>query len=71
MAKNKEVATGGNKKSREESFGGSPGNVAVAGGTMHKFGHTIHDGVWPTSPVSVDQKTGYPKGYQNEKKTKL
>jgi hypothetical protein len=67
VAKNKEVATGGMKKSREESFGGAPGSVAVAGGKYHKFGHTVHDSVWPPAPVSVDSKTGYPKGFQNEK----
>jgi hypothetical protein len=69
MAKDKVVATGGDKKSREESFGSRPGSVAVAGGEMHKFGYTMRDEVWPPTPTSVDQKTGYPKGFQNETKS--
>jgi hypothetical protein len=69
MAKDKQVATGGDKKSREESFGSRPGSVSIAGGTMAKFGYTQRDEVWPPSPTSVDQKTGYPKGFQNETKS--
>jgi hypothetical protein len=69
VAKNKEVATGGKKKSREESFGGAPGHIAVAGGDMAMFGHKIHGGVWPDAPTSVDSKTGYPKGFQNSTKS--
>ena len=68
MAKNKEVATGGMKKSREESFGGAPGSIAVAGGTMHLFGHKTGEGVWPSTPTSVDSKTGYPKGFDGKTK---
>lgn len=68
MAKNKEVAKRPSMGSREESFGGAPGTQAVAGGTMHLFGHRKRDGVWPDSPVSVDQKTGYPKGAQDKTK---
>jgi hypothetical protein len=69
MAKDKQVATGGDKKSREESFGSRPGSVSIAGGTMTKFGYTQRDEVWPPSPVSVDVKSGYPKGFQNETKS--
>jgi hypothetical protein len=68
-SKNKEVATGGDKKSREESFGGRPGPVGVAGGTMHTFGHKVNNGVWPDAPTSVDQKTGYPKDFQTKTKS--
>ena len=67
--KQKEVATGGMKKSREESFGSRPGSVAVAGGEMVKFGHTMRDGVWPESATSVDSKTGFPKGFQTMTKS--
>lgn len=70
MKKQKEVATSGmNKKSREESFGSAPGDIAVAGGEMHLFGHKIHSGVWPTDVVSVDSKTGYPKNFDTMKKS--
>jgi hypothetical protein len=69
VAKHKEVATGGMKKSREESFGSSAGGVSIVGGTMHKFGFTQRDEVWPPAPISVDVKTGYPKGFQNETKS--
>lgn len=69
MAKSKEVATGGRKKSREESFGGAPGSISVAGGTMHMFGHKVHAGVWPDAPTSVDSKTGYPKGFDTSTKS--
>lgn len=69
MGKNKEVAKRPAMGSREESFGGAAGSVAVAGGTMRKFGHTRRDSVWPDSPVSVDQKTGYPKGAQEKTKS--
>jgi hypothetical protein len=62
--KNKEVAKHPPMGSREESFGGAPGEVAIGGGTMHMFGHRKKDsGVWPSSPVSVDQKSGYPQGW--------
>lgn len=67
MAKNKEVAKHPPMGSREESFGGAPGTVAVGGGTMHIFGHKINEGVWPPAPTSVDQKTGYPKGFDGRK----
>jgi len=66
--KNKEVATNGKKKSREESFGGNCGTAAVAGGTMFKFGHTVHDSVWPPAATSVDQKTGFPKNFDGKTK---
>lgn len=69
MAKNKIVANKRNLKSTEESFGGAAGSVAVGGGTMVKFGHTHRDSVWPDSPVSVDQKTGYPRGAQDKTKS--
>ena len=69
MAKNKEVATGGRKKSREESFGSAPGHIAVAGGDMATFGHKINTGVWPDAPTSVDSKTGYPKDFQTKTKS--
>lgn len=68
MKKQKEVATSGDKKSREESFGSRPGMVAVGGGEMHKFGHTVHDSVWPSAPVSVDQKSGFPKNFDGKTK---
>ena len=62
--KNKEVAKHPSMGSREESFGGSPGEVAIGGGTMHMFGHRKKEsGVWPTNPVSVDSKSGYPQGW--------
>lgn len=65
--KNKEVAKHPPMGSREESFGGSPGTVEVGGGKMHMFGHRHQDsGVWPGNPVSVDQKTGYPQGWDNK-----
>jgi hypothetical protein len=67
--KQKEVATGGKGRMREESFGSRPGSVAVAGGEMVKFGHTMRDAVWPDAPTSVDSKTGYPKGFQNSTKS--
>jgi hypothetical protein len=68
--KNKEVATGGDKKSREESFGSRPGNVPIAGGEMHTFGYKLNTGtVWPDAPTSVDQKTGYPKDFQTKTKS--
>lgn len=56
---------------REESFGGRPGPVKIAGGVMHTFGHRAPDpgdGVWPKDVVSVDQKTGYPEGFQTKTK---
>ncbi len=71
MKKQKEVATGGMKKSREESFGSAPGHIAVAGGDMATFGHKIHSGVWPDAPTSVDSKTGYPKGFQTSTKSSM
>jgi len=61
--KNKEVAKHPRMGSREESFGGAPGTIAVEGGTMHMFGHKTGTGVWPTNVVSTDVKTGFPKGY--------
>jgi hypothetical protein len=67
--KNKEVAKHPAIGSREESFGGSPGEVEIGGGTMHMFGHRHRNGgVWPGSPVSVDQKTGYPQGWDGRSK---
>ena len=69
MKKQKEVATGGMKKSREESFGSAPGSIGVAGGEMHMFGHKIHSGVWPDAPTSVGSKTGFPKGFDTMKKS--
>jgi hypothetical protein len=69
MKKQKEVATGGMKKSREESFGSAPGSIAIAGGEMALFGHKINNGVWPDAPTSVDSKTGYPKGFQTMTKS--
>lgn len=68
--KNKEVAKHPHLGSREESFGGAPGNISVGGGTMHMFGHKKHDGVWPADPVSVDQKTGFPRGFDGSNKSK-
>ena len=66
----KEVATGGDKKSREESFGSRPGEITVAGGTFHSFGYKPNTGtVWPDAPTSVDQKTGYPKDFQTKTKS--
>jgi hypothetical protein len=67
--KQKEVATGGMKKSREESFGSDCGTRSVGGGEMHLFGHTVHDGVWPAMATSVDQKTGYPKNFDGKTKS--
>lgn len=68
--KNKEVAKHPFMGSREESFGGSPGEVAVGGGTMHLFGYRHQDsGVWPAEPVSVDQKSGYPQGWENKSRS--
>jgi len=65
--KNKEVAKHPWMGSREESFGGSPGEVSIGGGTMHMFGHRHQDsGVWPASPVSADSKTGYPQGWDGK-----
>jgi hypothetical protein len=62
--KNKEVGKRPGMGSTEESFGGAPGDVAIGGGTMHMFGHRHQNsGVWPASPVSVDQKSGYPQGW--------
>jgi hypothetical protein len=66
--KNKEVGKRPSMGTREDSFGGAPGTVEVAGGTMHTFGHKITDGVWPASPTSTDSKTGYPKDYQKSTK---
>ena len=68
MAK-KELMLSGRKKSREESFGKSPGDIAVSGGTMHLFGFKTGEGVWPGMPVSVDQKTGYPKNFDGKTKS--
>jgi hypothetical protein len=68
VAKNKIVANKRAGGSVEESFGGASESVAVRGGTMHKFGHTYRDGVWPTNPISVDQKSGYPQGAQDKTK---
>ena len=67
--KHKEVAKHPPMGSREDSFGSAPGSVAIAGGTMYKFGHTINEGVWPDAPTSVDQKTGYPKDFQTRTKS--
>lgn len=67
--KQKEVATGGMKKSREESFGSAPGSRSIGGGEMELFGHTVHDGVWPAMATSVDQKTGYPKNFDGKTKS--
>jgi hypothetical protein len=67
--KQKEVATDGVKKSREESFGSSPGSRAIGGGDMQLFGHTVRDTVWPPAAVSVDQKTGYPKNFDGKTKS--
>ena len=65
--KNKEVGKHPWMGSREESFGGHPGEVSIGGGTMHMFGHRHQDsGVWPTSPVSTDSKTGYPQGWDGK-----
>jgi hypothetical protein len=62
--KNKEVAKRPFMGTREESFGADPGEVAIGGGTMELFGHRYrNDGVWPTNAISVDQKTGYPQGW--------
>lgn len=62
--KNKEVAKNPPMGSREESFGADPGDVAIGGGNMALFGHRHQNsGVWPAAPVSVDQKTGYPQGW--------
>jgi len=71
VAKNKEVAKhpGMGKGSTEESFGGAPGTISVAGGSMDTFGHKIHNGVWPDAPTSVDSKTGYPKDFQTKTKS--
>jgi len=69
--KNKEVAKHPRMGSREESFGGAPGSVKIAGGTMHTFGHRAPDpgdSVWPKGVVSVDQKSGYPEGFQTKTK---
>jgi hypothetical protein len=65
--KNKEVGKPGFMGTREESFGGSSGEVAIGGGTMHMFGHRHQDsGIWPASPVSCDTKTGYPQGWDGK-----
>jgi hypothetical protein len=65
--KNKEVAKHPPMGTREESFGGNPGEVAIGGGTMHLFGHRHRNsGVWPTNPISVDQKSGYPQGWDGK-----
>jgi hypothetical protein len=65
--KNKEVAKHPFMGSREESFGGSPGEVAIGGGNMHMFGHRHQNaGVWPANPVSADSKTGYPQGWEGK-----
>lgn len=65
--KNKEVAKHPSMGSREESFGGAPGEVAIGGGTMTMFGHRHRNGgVWPASPISVDAKTGYPQGWDGK-----
>lgn len=62
--KNKEVGKRPGMGHTEESFGGDPGSVAIGGGEMKMFGHRHQDsGIWPGSPVSVDQKTGYPQGW--------
>jgi hypothetical protein len=66
--RNKEVAKHPSMGSREESFGGNPGEVSVAGGTMHTFGHKINPGVWPPTATGPDVKTGYPKDYQKSTK---
>ena len=68
MAKKKIVAEGGDKKSREESFGSRPGHVSVGGGDMATFGFRAHDAVWPAAAVSVDQKTGFPKNFDGKTK---
>jgi hypothetical protein len=67
--KQKEVATGGMKKSREESFGSAPGSRSIGGGEMELFGYTVRDGVWPAMATSVDQKTGYPKNFDGKTKS--
>lgn len=67
--KQKEVAKHNPEGSREESFGSRPGSVAVGGGTMHTFGHKPNSGVWPTNIVSTDVKTGFPKGFDQPKKS--
>jgi len=67
--KNKEVAKHPALKSTEESFGSSPGSIAVGGGTMHLFGHrTGNGGVWPTNVVSCDVKIGFPKDFDKPTK---
>jgi hypothetical protein len=69
--KNMEVAKPGRMGSREESFGGAPGKVKIAGGEMATFGHRAPDpgdGVWPEPAISVDQKSGYPKDFQTKTK---
>lgn len=62
----KEVGKRPGMGSTEESFGSAPPDIAVGGGTMHTFGHKINPGVWPSKTVSVDQKTGYPKGFDSK-----
>lgn len=70
-SKNFEVAKTKSMGSREESFGGRPGKVKIAGGQMCTFGHRAPDpgdSVWPKDVVSVDQKSGYPEGFQTKTK---
>ncbi|HXN71537.1 MAG TPA: hypothetical protein VN861_03175 [Candidatus Acidoferrales bacterium] len=65
--KNMEVGKRPGPGSTHESFGGNPGDVGIGGGTMHMFGHRkMESGVWPGNPVSVDQKTGYPQGWDGK-----
>jgi hypothetical protein len=77
MAKEKVVgktptmkSTPASRSSVEESFGSKPAEIPVGGGKMCTFGYKTgpETRVWPESPVSVDQKTGYPKGFDQRTK---
>jgi hypothetical protein len=61
----KEVATHHAGDDVFPSFGPKPPDVPIGGGTMHTFGFRRRNdnGVWPTSEISVDVKTGFPKDF--------
>jgi hypothetical protein len=59
---------GKNDASRETSFGVRPKDIKMSKGELMLFGHKTRGDseIWPANPTSVDQKTGYPKGFDKK-----
>lgn len=68
--KEKVVGTKGKSAVRENSFGSPPPSIKMTKGDMDTFGYKVRNGIWPGKPTSVDQKTGFPEGFDKMNKRK-